>query len=176
MAGGEVPVDPKVHEALCGDELGLVEVDNDSQLRAQIDEAEARVCEALSIARQEKPVVDVLKRHDVIVLTRVGLQCCKDFSEDLWQRTESERRRLKLLIKTQRAPLAQLESIRGKLCSMEKVVPFGRINFRFFQALVTKHLKLGRHPRWITITHEAVTDLRWWSEPDNASHTRASAS
>ena len=50
---------------------------------------------------------------------------------------------------------------------MEKVMPFGRINFRFFQALVTKHLKLGRHPRWITITHEAVTDLRWWSEPDN---------
>ena len=50
---------------------------------------------------------------------------------------------------------------------MEKVVPFGRINFRFFQALVTKHLKQGRHPRWITITNEAVTDLRWWSEPDN---------
>ena len=74
---------------------------------------------------------------------------------------------LKLLIKTQRAPLAHLESIRGKLCSMEKVVPFGRINFRFFQALVTKHLKQGRHPRWINLSHEAVTDLRWWSEPDN---------
>ena len=54
---------------------------------------------------------------------------------------------LKLLIKTQRAPLAQLESIRGKICWMKKVVIFNRINFRFFQALVTKHPKQGRHPR-----------------------------
>ena len=74
---------------------------------------------------------------------------------------------LKLLIKTQRAPLAQLESIRGKICWMKKVVTFSRIIFHFFQALVTKHPKQGRHPRWINISHEAVTDLRWWSESDN---------
>ena len=50
LAGSEVPVDPEVHKALCrDDELGLVEVDNDPQLCAQVDEVKARVSEALTI-------------------------------------------------------------------------------------------------------------------------------
>ena len=110
MAGGEVPVDPEMHEALCGDELRLVEFDNESRLCAQIDEAKAFVCEALTIPRQEKPVFYVLKRHDVIVLVRVGLQCCEDFSEDLWQWNESERRRFE--------PVTCLAYLKGEVLAM----------------------------------------------------------
>ena len=99
-----------MQEALCWDELRLVEHDNDSQLCAQVDEAEACVCEALTIARQEKPFVDILKRHDVIVLARVGLQCCEDFSEHLWQWTESERRRFE--------PVTCLADLEGEVLAM----------------------------------------------------------
>ena len=74
---------------------------------------------------------------------------------------------LRVIIHAKKAQLTLLESIRGKLCSMEKVVPFGRINFRYFQALVTRHLKNGRSPRWIDLSDEAIIDLRWWAEPDN---------
>ena len=74
---------------------------------------------------------------------------------------------LRLVITERQASLAMLESIRGKLCSLEKVVPFGRINFRYFQALVTKQLKKGRHPRRISLSNEAITDLSWWNVQDN---------
>ena len=47
------------------------------------------------------------------------------------------RHTLALIIKARAARLPMLESVRGQLASMEKTVPYGRIHFRFFQALVT---------------------------------------
>ena len=77
------------------------------------------------------------------------------------ERVEKLRHHLLIILKTNRAQLTMLESIRGKMCSMEKVVPYGRINFRSFQALVTAYLKkYGRGPRWVTIHDEASIDLR----------------
>ena len=53
------------------------------------------------------------------------------------ERVEKLRHHLLIILKTNRAQLTMLESIRGKMCSMEKVVSYGRINFHSFQALVT---------------------------------------
>ena len=77
------------------------------------------------------------------------------------------RHTLALIIKAGKARLPTLESVRGQLCSLEKVVPFGRIHFRFFQALVTRLLKKGRNNRWVHVTAEALTDLWWWAQEDN---------
>ena len=77
------------------------------------------------------------------------------------------RHTLAIIIKTRKARLPLLESVRGQLASLEKTVPYGRINFRFFQALVTRAVKVGRNNRWITLTSEAVADLWWWAQEDH---------
>ena len=77
------------------------------------------------------------------------------------------RHTLAIIVKTRKARLPTLESLRGQLASLEKTVPFGRINFRFFQALVTRAVRQGRNNRWITLTSEAIGDLWWWAQEDN---------
>ena len=77
------------------------------------------------------------------------------------------RHTLALIIKARKARLPMLESVRGQLCSLEKTVPYGRIHFRFFQALVTKQLRRGRNPRWVELTDDALSDLWWWAHEDN---------
>ena len=77
------------------------------------------------------------------------------------------RHHLALMINARRAQIRTLESIRGTLSSLEKVVPYGRINFRYFQSFVTNQLRQGRHPRWLQIPHEALLDLHWWLQENN---------
>ena len=77
------------------------------------------------------------------------------------------RHTIALVLKEKKARLPTLESLRGQLCALEKVVPYGRINFRFFQALVTRALKKGRNARWLHLTPEALEDLWWWVHEDN---------
>ena len=57
-------------------------------------ELKRRVRKMLAIARQQEPVVDVLKDHNVIALSNENFYCCKNLGEDLWQRVEPERARL----------------------------------------------------------------------------------
>ena len=77
------------------------------------------------------------------------------------------RHTLALTINNKGALIATLESIRGIIASLEKVVPYGRINSRFFQALVTNHVQQGRHTRWIELSREALLDLVWWQQERN---------
>ena len=77
------------------------------------------------------------------------------------------RHTLALIIKARKARLPMLESVRGQLCALEKVVPYGRIHFRFFQALVTRALRRGRNPRWVDLTEDALADLWWWAHEDH---------
>ena len=64
-----------------------------------------------------------------------------------------------------RAPLPLLESVRGQMVAMEKVVRFGRINFRAFQAAVTNALWSGRTNRWVHLPKAVLPNLHWWSSP-----------
>ena len=54
---------------------------------------------------------------------------------------------LESLLSATKAPLPLLESIRGQMVAMEKLVRFGRINFLLFQAVVSSALKSGRNHR-----------------------------
>ena len=73
----------------------------------------------------------------------------------------------KIIGRKGRALISRLESLLGKLVAFEKVVPFGRINYRSFQRSVLNHLKHGRSPRYVTISSTAKQDLLWWSNPNN---------
>ena len=77
------------------------------------------------------------------------------------------RHTLAIIIKTRKARLPLLESLRGQLAALEKTVPYGRINFRFFQAFVTRALKQGRNNRWLTLNSEVIADLWWWAQEDH---------
>ena len=66
------------------------------------------------------------------------------------------------VLKTGRAPTKLLESLRGTLASLEKLVPYGRINFRYFQSQVTSSLRLPVVPRWSKLNSNSLTNLRWW--------------
>ena len=65
-----------------------------------------------------------------------------------------------------KAPLPLLESIRGQMVAMEKLVRFGRINFRLFQAVVSSALKSGRNHRWIRLPPAVQSNLLWWARED----------
>ena len=69
------------------------------------------------------------------------------------------------IAETLRAPLPLLESVRGQMVAMEKVVRFGRINFRAFQAAVTRALWCGRTNRWVRLPLDVLSNLHWWSCP-----------
>ena len=71
---------------------------------------------------------------------------------------------LESLLSTLRAPLPLLESIRGQMVAMEKLVRFGRINFRLFQAVVSSALKAGRNHRWVRLPPAVLPNLLWWSQ------------
>jgi hypothetical protein len=59
-------------------------------------------------------------------------------------------------------PLA--ESLMGKLVSVEKVVPWGRLHFRMFQKQLLSELKWGRSFRMYRLNQGARDDLRWWAD------------
>ena len=61
-------------------------------------------------------------------------------------------------------PLPTLESLLGKLVSLEKLVPYGRLHFRRFQQAVLLELRLGRFFRLVCLPHDARADLQWWSD------------
>ena len=63
-----------------------------------------------------------------------------------------------------RGPLHLLESVRGQMVAMEKLVRHGRINFRSFQKSVTMALKSGRNHRWVKLQAPAVRNLSWWRQ------------
>ena len=75
-----------------------------------------------------------------------------------------ERMASKLLV-TKRPQVQLAESLRGKLTSLEKAVPLGRLHFRAFQRVVTIAIRRGRYPAaTMTLTERARDDLRWWSQ------------
>ena len=65
----------------------------------------------------------------------------------------------KIIGRKGRALISRLESLLGKLVAFEKVIPFGRINYCFFQRSVLNHLKHGRSPRYVTISLNARKDF-----------------
>ena len=50
--------------------------------------------------------------------------------------------------KSTRIPLPTMESLMGKMVSVERLVPMGRLNYRAFQADLLHELKKGRSFRW----------------------------
>ena len=62
------------------------------------------------------------------------------------------------------APLPTLESLLGKLVSLEKLVAYGRLHFRSFQRDVLAETRLGRCFRMVSLSASARADLRWWSD------------
>ena len=72
---------------------------------------------------------------------------------------------LTTLRRTMRAPLPLLESVRGQMVAMEKLIRHGRINFRVFQAVVTKALQAGRNNRWVKLPLACRPNLTWWAVP-----------
>ena len=77
-------------------------------------------------------------------------------------RVESLHSVLSLMVENARGPLHLLESVRGQMVAMEKLVRHGRINFRSFQKTVTMALKSGRSQRWVRLQPPALQNLRWW--------------
>ena len=66
-----------------------------------------------------------------------------------------------------RSPLPLLESLMGRLISVERVVHFGRLHYRPFQAELIMFLRDGRSFRWVKLTHAAKCSLRWWANKAN---------
>ena len=62
-----------------------------------------------------------------------------------------------------RFPLPLLESLMGKLVSVERTVPWGRLHYRAFQKDLLRELAFGRSFRWMFLSAEARDDLKWWS-------------
>ena len=73
------------------------------------------------------------------------------------------------LVRQKRALIGRLESLMGTLVSCEKLVPFGRINFRSFQRTVVWNLRFGRRPRFVSLRADAIRDLVWWNSRLNIS-------
>ena len=61
-------------------------------------------------------------------------------------------------------PLSTLESLLGKLVSLETLVPYGRLHFRHFQLCVLSEIRLGRFFRHVCLPDVARANLRWWSD------------
>ena len=79
------------------------------------------------------------------------------------------RSRLHKVLREKVLTLKSAESLRGTLTSLEKAVPWGRLNFRYFQRQVSRALKQGRAPeKCMILSRESQADLRWWAE---AKHT-----
>ena len=57
-----------------------------------------------------------------------------------------------------------LESLQGKLISVEKAVPYGRIHYRRFQREVVRSTRQARNNRNVALSVQAKADLRWWSQ------------
>ena len=62
-----------------------------------------------------------------------------------------------------RFPLPLLESLMGKLVSVERTVPWGRLHYRSFQTALLRELSYGRSFRWVHLCAAARDDLKWWS-------------
>ena len=73
------------------------------------------------------------------------------------------------LVRQKRALIGRLESLMGTLVSCEKLVLFGRINFRSFQRTVVWNLRFGRRPRFVSLRADAIRDLVWWNSRLNIS-------
>ena len=71
---------------------------------------------------------------------------------------------------TPSVPLPRLESLLGKLVALEKLVSFGRLHLRAFQSFLLHELRDGRRFRWLSLTDDARTDLRWWSDRTRLTH------
>ena len=65
---------------------------------------------------------------------------------------------------TSRVRLPCLESLQGKLISVEKAVPYGRIHYRNFQKEVVRNVRRGRNNRHVRLSKAAKNDLVWWSK------------
>ena len=75
---------------------------------------------------------------------------------------------IRKLLKAKWQPVSLAESLRGKLTSLEKAVPWGRLNFRAFQRVVSLALRKGRRQSaCLSLTAQAVQDLEWWSNRHN---------
>ena len=71
------------------------------------------------------------------------------------------------VVQSRRSSLSLLESLMGKLVSVEKLVPWGRLNFRAFQAQMIAELRQGRSFRWVSLCEDARKDLSWWAQKEN---------
>ena len=67
-------------------------------------------------------------------------------------------------------PLSLLISLLGKVLSIEKILPFGRLQFRQVQANVVHELKDGRSFRFSVLDRIARDDFIWWGEPWHLQH------
>ena len=72
-----------------------------------------------------------------------------------------------------RFPLQLIESLMGKLVSVETAVPFGRLNYRAFQRLLVRELKFGRSFRWVKLPEEVRDNLRWWASRPNLTMSKS---
>ena len=57
-----------------------------------------------------------------------------------------------------------LESLQGKLISVEKAVLYGRVHYRRFQREVVRNTRQARNNRNVSLSGQAKADLRWWSQ------------
>ena len=64
-----------------------------------------------------------------------------------------------------RMPLPTMESLMGKMVSVERLIPMGRLNYRDFQSILLTELKKGRSFRWVKLTKEAKENMSWWRSP-----------
>ena len=77
-------------------------------------------------------------------------------------RVDFLRSQIEPMVSSGRGPLLLMESVRGQMVSMEKLIRHARINFRSFQRVVTVALKSGRSNRWLKLSQPAVRNLKWW--------------
>ena len=66
-----------------------------------------------------------------------------------------------------RSPLPLLESLLGKMISVEKCIKNGRLHYRGFQRCVMTEVKKGRSFRWVALSDEARDSLKWWCDSSN---------
>ena len=80
------------------------------------------------------------------------------------KKAEAINKACQLVIGSHWSRIPILESLMGKLVSVEKVVPYGRTHYRFFQRELMLLLRKGRNNRPVRVTDKAKQDLIWWSE------------
>ena len=68
-----------------------------------------------------------------------------------------------------RSTLQSLESLMGKMISVEKFIPWARLHYRVYQRNLLKELRYGRVFRWVKLPECVNVDLNWWSVKENLS-------